>query len=80
MARWSYGTGVGACCQNCEGEQCLSGESQCDSPKAGFAAWMTECEDPTHEELVERLGKVAMVATAEGTEGWATRLSRLWLR
>ena len=32
-------------------------------PKAGFAAWTTEGEDPTHEELVERLGKVAKVAT-----------------
>jgi len=35
-------------------------------PKAGFAAWTTEGEDPTHEELVERLGKVAKVATANG--------------
>ena len=33
--------------------------------KAGFAAWMTEGEDPTHEGLVEHLGKVAMVATAK---------------
>jgi len=24
-------------------------------PKAGFAAWTTEGEDPTHEELVEHL-------------------------
>ena len=33
-------------------------------PKAGLAAWTTE-EDPTHEKLVERLGKVAMVTTAK---------------
>jgi len=38
-------------------------------PKAGFAAWTTEGEDPTHEELVERLGKVAKVATANGADG-----------
>jgi len=60
-------------------------------PKARFATWMTEGEDPTHEELVKGLGKVAMVATANGADGmratlmpwrdgWVTRLSRLWLR
>jgi len=37
-------------------------------PKAGFAAWTTEGEDLTHEELVEHLGKVAMVATAKGAD------------
>jgi len=43
-------------------------------PKAGFAAWTTEGEDPTHEELVERLGKVAMVAMAKGANGMRVTL------
>jgi len=61
-------------CRYCEGEQCLSGEAQCDSPKAGFAAWTTEGEDPTHEELLERLGKVAVVVTAKGADGMRATL------
>jgi len=43
-------------------------------PKAGFVAWTTEGEDPTHELLVERLGKVAMVATAKGADGMRATL------
>ena len=39
--------------------------------------------EPTHDGLVERLDKVAMVATAKGADGiretLLTRLSRLWL-
>jgi hypothetical protein len=48
-------------CQYREGEQCLLDGAQSDS---GFAAWTTNGEDtePTHEELVERLEKVAIVA------------------
>ena len=45
----------------------------------------------THDELVERLDKGAMVVTAKGADGiratlltctdaWVTRPSRLWLR
>ena len=45
----------------------LPGEAQCESPKAALAAWMTGNDgvEATNEELVERLGKVAMVATAK---------------
>ena len=39
--------------------------------------------EPTHDELVERLDKVVMVATAKNADGiratLLTRLSRLWL-
>ena len=43
-------------------------------PKAGFPAQTTEGGDPTHEELLERLGKVAMVATAKGADGMRATL------
>jgi len=36
--------------------------------RAVFAAWTTEGEDPTQEESMERLGKVAMLATAKGAD------------
>jgi hypothetical protein len=40
-------------------------------PKAGLAAWTRGCggADPTHEELVDRLQKVALAATAKGGDG-----------
>ena len=43
-------------------------------PKARFAAWTTEGEDSTHEELVKGLGKVTMVATANGADGMRATL------
>jgi len=68
------GPGWGPVCLYCEGEQSLSGDTRCDSPKAGATAWTTEGEDPPYEELVERLGKVAMVATAKGADGMRAML------
>jgi len=38
-------------------------------PRARMAAWTTGEREPTHEELAERLEKVATVATARGAEG-----------
>ena len=40
-------------------------------PNAALAAWTIKGDEevPTHEELVERLEKVAMVATAKGADG-----------
>jgi len=43
-------------------------------PMAIFAVWTTEGEAPTHEELVERLGKVGMVATAKRADGMRATL------
>ena len=43
-------------------------------PTARFAAWTTEGEGPTHEELVERLGKIATVARAKGGDGMRATL------
>jgi transposase InsO family protein len=45
-------------------------------PMAGFAAWTTGSEDAeqTHEDLVGRLVKVAMVATAKGADGMRATL------
>jgi len=48
--------------------------------KAGFAAWMTEGEDTTHEELVERPGKAEMAATAKDASGMRTLVAwHRWL-
>jgi len=38
-------------------------------PKAALAAWASVVAEPTHEELIECLGTVALVATAVGADG-----------
>jgi len=43
-------------------------------PEVALAAWARGVAGPTHEELIERLGAVALVATAKGPDGMRVTL------
>ena len=78
--RWRNGaakSGLGPVRQRREGEQRLPGGAQRDTSEDRISC-MHDDTEPTHDELVERLDKVAMVKGADGIRAtlltWNRRL------